>query len=147
VEIVSDRRYAFAVDPSMLWSIIKGVDDYPGWWPWLRRFEARGLEVGDVWTCTVRPPLPYTLTFAITIDEVVERERVAATVDGDITGVAQLEITETDDGCCARLESRLAPASWFLQGLASVARPAVRRGHDWVLDTGARQLREHLSDR
>lgn len=147
MEIASDRLYDFPVDPPALWSMIKGVDDYPRWWPWLRRFDARGLEAGELWTCTVQPPLPYTLTFTIAIDEVVEHERVVAKIGGEISGAAQLEIVETADGCRARLTSQLAPANRFLQAVAVFARPVVRLGHDWVLDTGARQFRAQFNDR
>jgi hypothetical protein len=144
VQIASDRRYPFAVDPSTFWSMIKAVDEYPSWWPWLRRFDARGLESGDVWTCTVQPPLPYVLSFSITIDEVVPYELVTAQVSGEISGGAQLAIAETAAGCEVRLTSQLAPANRFLQTVALVARPVVRMGHDWVLDTGARQFRNQL---
>ena len=146
MEIASDRLYDFGVDASTLWSMIKAVDDYPRWWPWLRRFDARGLEAGELWTCTVQPPLPYTLTFTISIDEVIEHELVTARVGGEIRGAAQLEIAETEDGCRARLTSQLAPANRLLQAVAVFARPVVRIGHDWVLDTGARQFREQIND-
>ena len=129
----------------MLWASIAQVDRFPTWWPWLRRFEAQGMVVGDVWRCTVQPPLPYSLSFDITIDH-VEPERVAARVSGDITGNAELTITpDGDDACHARLVSRLAPANRFLQTVALVARPVVSLGHDWVLDTGARQFRRRLA--
>jgi hypothetical protein len=93
----------------------------------------------------VQPPLPYSLTFDITIDEVVPHERVTASITGEIVGTAELRLApDGDGGCTARLRSRLAPASRFLQGVALVARPVVTLGHDWVLDTGARQFRQHL---
>lgn len=128
----------------MLWAEIEDVRQFRIWWPWLHRFDAQGMEAGDVWQCTVQPPLPYTLSFAITIDEVQAAERVTATVSGEITGAAQLTIVPEPDGCTARLTSQLAPASRFLQAIALVARPVVSVGHDWVLDTGARQFRRHL---
>jgi uncharacterized protein YndB with AHSA1/START domain len=146
MRIASDRSYRFAVEPAELWEKIQGVDDFPAWWPWLRRFDASGMTTGDVWRCTVQPPLPYALSFTIAIDEVVPHERVAATIGGEITGSAQLHIAADDDGgCTARLTSQLAPASRFLQAIALVARPVVSMGHDWVLDTGAKQFRQQLT--
>ena len=146
MRIASDRSYRFTVDAPELWAAIEKVDNFPSWWPWLRRFDAQGLEPGDAWQCTVQPPLPYSLSFGITIDEVVPGERVTATVSGEISGAAQLTLSPNDDGgCTARLTSQLAPASRFLQAIALVARPVVTLGHDWVLDTGARQFRQHLA--
>ena len=47
VHVRSDRRHRFAVEPDQLWAAMARVDDYPGWWPWLRSFEAAGLQAGD----------------------------------------------------------------------------------------------------
>ena len=44
--VVSDRRYTFAVDPEQFWTLIADVDSYREWWPWLRSFDARGLDPG-----------------------------------------------------------------------------------------------------
>jgi uncharacterized protein YndB with AHSA1/START domain len=140
VEIGSDRRWGFDVGPAKLWEAIAAVEDYRRWWPWLRRFEAEGLVAGDVWSCVVQPPLPYTLRFKIAIDEVEPERLVTATVTGDVVGQARLEIDERDDGCEARLLSTLAPGSGALRLVAMLARPIARYGHDWVLDNGAYQF-------
>jgi hypothetical protein len=144
VHIASDRAYGFDVAPAVLWAEIAEVGRFPTWWPWLRRFDAVGLEPGDRWRCTVQPPLPYSLSFAIAIEEVEPHARVTASVSGEITGTAELTIEAAEEGCTARLRSRLAPSSRFLQAVALVARPVVSLGHDWVLDTGARQFRQQL---
>jgi uncharacterized protein YndB with AHSA1/START domain len=141
VLVRSDRRYRFAVPPRELWAVATAVDHYRAWWPWLRRFEADGFETGAVWRCVVQPPLPYTLTFEISLDEVFAPSRVRATIRGDIEGVAELEVRPVGTGSEARLVSQLAPANAMLRTAARLARPAVRFGHDWVLDVGARQFR------
>ena len=51
-----------------------------------------------------------------------------------------LELLEVDGGCDVRLVSSLAPRNRVLKAVAKVARPMVRYGHDWVLNTGARQF-------
>jgi uncharacterized protein YndB with AHSA1/START domain len=145
MHIASDRSYRFAASPEDLWERIAAVEDFPTWWPWLRQFDGRALVAGDEWRCTVQPPLPYALSFTITIGEVEPAQRVAAEVSGEIRGSAELTIAgDGEGGCTARLQSRLAPASRFLQAVAVVARPVVSLGHDWVLDTGARQFRQQL---
>lgn len=136
----SDRSYEFEVTTDALWSAIAETDDYPRWWPWLSDFDSNGLVAGDVWACTVRPPLPYRLRFAIHIDEVVPTTVVTARVSGDIEGTARLDITSHDHGCNVRLRSSLSPSGAAFGVFALFARPIVRRGHDWVLDTGARQF-------
>jgi hypothetical protein len=145
VHIASDRSYRFAAAPAQLWDRIAAVEDFPAWWPWLRRFDGQALTPGDLWRCTVQPPLPYSLSFTIAIGEVEPEARVTATISGEIHGTAELTIEpHGEGGCTARLRSQLAPQSRFLQGIAMVARPVVSLGHDWVLDTGARQFRQQL---
>lgn len=136
----SDRRYPFAVNADELWATIAEVDRYRAWWPWLRRLDAGGLAVGERWICVVQPPLPYAVRFTLTIEHVEQPYLVVARVTGDIGGTARLDIAEDGAGCVARLRSELSPSHRALQVVARVASPVVRFGHDWVLDTGARQF-------
>lgn len=145
MRITSDRRYHFAMAPDELWAAISSVEDYRRWWPWLRRLDAEALVVGDRWSATVQPPLPYSLQFAIDLVEVVPPSLVAATVSGDVVGTARLEVEPDGQGCRARLVSALSPGNRYLQAVAVMARPLVRYGHDWVLDTGARQFTRQVA--
>jgi hypothetical protein len=45
-----------------------------------------------------------------------------------------------NQGCTATLRSSLAPGNTILQQVSRFAAPLARFGHDWVLDTGARQF-------
>jgi len=140
VLVRSDRRYRFALPPDELWEVATSVDGYRSWWPWLRRFDGAAFAAGQVWACVVQPPLPYAVRFAIALDEVEAPALVRATITGDIEGSAALEVTAAPGGCEARLVSHLSPANSVLRAAARLARPVVRFGHDWVLDTGARQF-------
>jgi hypothetical protein len=83
--------------------------------------------------------------FRLTIDEVEDGRRVAATLDGDIEGTARLDLTAASAAVTeVRLRAALAPDRRALQLAAALARPVVRFGHDWVLDTGARQFARQL---
>jgi hypothetical protein len=144
VHVDSDRSYTFGVDVDELWAAIADVERYPRLWPWLKVFEARGLIAGDTWRCVVRPPLPYSVRFNIDLDEVVGPSHVTATIAGDITGTARLDLEPTADGSAIRLTSTLAPNGWVFATIATLMRPVVSRGHDWVLDTGAAQFAEGL---
>ena len=141
MEVRSDRRFRFPVDPPTLWVALTDVDAYRTWWPWLTRLEGGTFEAGEEWACTVQPPLPYTLRFALRLDAVEPPNRAEATITGDISGSARLTVEPDGDGSELRLESSLSPANAFLRGIARVASPVVRFGHDWVIDTGVRQFR------
>jgi len=140
VEVSSDRRFELSAEPAEVWTSISRVDQYRRWWPWLLRFEARGLVTGDAWRCVVQPPLPYAVRFTVELDEVVAPGHVTARIVGDVCGTARLDLVSTAGGCEARLRSTLTPTTRLLALAAVIAPPVVRFGHDWVLDAGLRQF-------
>lgn len=140
MRVRADRTFPFEEPAPVVWDAIGRVEAYRDWWPWLRHFDAEGLVAGDRWECAVRPPVPYTLRFAITLDAVEEHRRIEATVTGDLRGEAAVALTPTDDGCEVRLTSSLAPAGQPLRAVMLLTPWLGRFGHDWVLDAGLRQF-------
>jgi hypothetical protein len=146
--ITTLHRYELPLEPETVWSLIKGVDHFPSWWPWLRQFDAGGLAVGDEWRCTVQPPVPYLVRFRIVIEHVERPALVRARVLGDVVGDAMLTLEpvmqQVDGkeaaGCVALLHSSLAPGNPALAVVSRFAAPIARFGHDWVLDSAARQF-------
>ena len=61
-------------------------------------------------------------------------------MSGDIAGRARVDLAARDGGSTVRLTSTLAPSTRAFAVIAVLAKPIVRRSHDWVLDTGARQF-------
>ena len=141
VRIASDRRYDFDVSPEKFWEAASRTGLYRTWWPWLEGLEADQLAEGQIWTCCVQPPLPYSVAFSLELHDVCHGTRIRARVSGDIEGDASLDIHPAPTGCQVRLRSHLSPSSRWLKTTSLVARPLVRFGHNWVLDTGARQFR------
>ena len=143
VRVRSDRRYRFAVSPERLWERMTSVEEYRTWWPWLHGLEADAFVTGASWACVIQPPVPYALRFDLELLAVEAPTLAVARLEGDIVGDASLDVTEVGGGVQARLVSDLAPGNRMLRVVAGLARPVARFGHDWVLDTGARQFREH----
>jgi hypothetical protein len=123
-----------------LWAHLGDVRAYPSWWSWLRSFDATRLAAGERWQCTVQPPLPYRVRFDVHLDVVEPCERIEARVSGDIAGTASLVIVGHGNASAVRLRSDLAPDSTWLRVASGLFGPVVRHGHQWVLDTGARQF-------
>jgi hypothetical protein len=148
----TDRTYRYPFTVAELWDRLQRVDAYRTWWPWLRDFDGRAVAAGEVWSCTVQPPLPYSVRFTVAFDDVDEARRIDASIGGDIAGTATLhllpgEVDTADDTAAAsrlRLVADLAPQKRSMLALSAVARPLVTFGHHWVLDTGARQFAEGL---
>jgi hypothetical protein len=106
----------------------------------LRVFDATALAEGATWRCQVQPPMPYPVRFSVVIEQVEPVALVQATVIGDVVGNATLTLDDADIGCTATLHSSLAPGNTALRLVSRFAGPVARFGHDWVLDSGARQF-------
>ena len=91
----------------------------------------------------MQPPLPYSLRLSVTVDSVVPCTSVDATVGGDVSGPAALEVRSVDGGASseARLVWSLTIQRPLLVGLERIARPAMVGGHDLVVALGVRQFR------
>jgi uncharacterized protein YndB with AHSA1/START domain len=150
--IRSERRHHFDAAPDEVWTAMSRTGAYRSWWPWLRRLDDASFTVGSRWACEVQPPLPYTVRFTLLLDEIEPDRFVTATISGDIVGSAAVDLTPTITaagtgiGTELRLVAALAPDQAVLRTVARFARPVVRLGHDWVLDTGFRQFRRRALD-
>lgn len=142
MDIRSDRRFEFDLGRVSVWEAITCVDRYQEWWPWLHGFDGTTFAEGVRWQCVVKPPLPYTLHFDVIVVEVIDHDLVRARIEGDITGWAQLTAADRGDASEFRLTSLLRPKTRSLRVITRIARPVATFGHDWVLDTGARQFRK-----
>jgi uncharacterized protein YndB with AHSA1/START domain len=142
MEIASNHTVLLPAPRAAVWEALGGVSHYRTWWPWLRRFDATCLDEGDVWRCTIRPPLPYVLRCTVELTSVRAPELVVARLAGDIAGDARLELNEQPAGPAteARITSRLQARRRAARLLSRAAPPVARWGHDWVFTTAARQF-------
>jgi hypothetical protein len=138
--ITSANRFVIPMGRAQVWDVISNVDAYRSWWPWLRRFQASGLAEGERWHCEVQPPLPYIVRLQVHLVSVEAPTRIDADITGDVVGQATLTLMDEGEGCVAELSSTLAPRSPHLRWVARLASPIARFGHDWVLQSGARQF-------
>ena len=138
--ITTVHQYELPLARGEVWSLISDVSEYRTWWPWLRSFEGVALAPGEEWWWEVQPPVSYLVRFRVSIEHVEPAVLVRARVGGDVVGTATLTLSDTDTGCAATLDSSLAPGNRALRLVSRFAAPIARFGHDWVLDSGARQF-------
>jgi len=136
------RTWGLDLPPHRFWATIARTDDYSSWWPWLREFDADGLREGATWRAGIQSPLPYVLRVQLVLDEVVECERLAASVTGDIAGWATLDLAASGTGSAVDIEWDMRPRSRAMQAAAVLARPLLRWSHEWVLARGLDQFRQ-----
>jgi hypothetical protein len=135
------RTWELDVPPDRFWATISRTDDYKSWWPWLREFDAGGFCPGARWHAVIQSPLPYVLRVDLVLDEVVECERLAASVTGDLQGTAGLDLAPAGAGSAIDVEWDMRPRSRAMQMAAVLARPLLRWSHEWVLARGLDQFR------
>ena len=134
------REISFPFGADELWKRIAAVERFPNWWPWLRTFDGQHLRAGETWECTVQPPLPYTVSFTVTIDEIVVGQSIRAHVHGDIEGTAELHLSPASDGCQARLATDLTPHKPSLRALSLAGLSIARFAHNRLVDAGIHQF-------
>ena len=135
-----DRRFDFDASTDEVWAAFARPDRFPTWWPWLRQCDGDGLVPGTTTRCVVRAPLPYTLRFDVTVEDVVPGRLVAGLVTGDLVGPARLELRERPPGSTVRLVWSLEVQGRMLDALATVARPALTWAHDRIVERGRRDF-------
>lgn len=136
-----ERTWNLDVSPEQFWETISRTDEYRTWWPWLRRFDADGMDEGAGWAVEIQSPLPYVLRMQLVLDEVVPCKHLATSVSGDLVGWAVLDVAATSTGSAADIEWDLRPRSRALKVAALVAQPLLRWSHEWVLARGLDQFR------
>jgi hypothetical protein len=139
--------FDFPTRSEELWAAIERADRFEGWWTWLSDFHlvGNGLRKGSVLHGVVAPPLPYRMRLRIDLLECTRPSRIVAAVHGDLEGPAEMLLADQGaDG------SRVS-ASWTLEMMqrpmrmaARVAHPALRWGHDRVVEATVRGFRHHL---
>jgi len=139
--------FEFPLTPEQLWDTLADPGRYLGWWGWwLRDFglEGDGLVDGAVLRGVVVPPVPYQMRVQVRLDRCVRPQRIEATVDGDLRGPAQLELTATGAGTSASVAWQVEMMQRPMRVAARVAHPLLRWGHDRVVEVTVASFRRHL---
>lgn len=145
-EIRTRRTWLYEADPVRVWATLSTTSAYQAWWPWLRHFSGPGLASGATWRCTVRSPLPYSLTFDVHIVEATGPRLVEATLEGDLGGTARIKLEPTDAGTLLHLRSAIIAHRRSIATMTRLIPPLARWSHDWVLSTGAQQFGEAIAN-
>jgi uncharacterized protein YndB with AHSA1/START domain len=136
-----DRTFVFDRDPDAVWEVLSRPEDFPRWWPWLRRVDADGLIEGTTARCHIRAPIPWSLHLSMQVERVVPVQRIEVRAGGDLEGPASLELAEHPEGTAARLMWELEPRGRLRHASGLMARPILQWGQDWVVSNGVRQFR------
>ena len=136
-----DRRFEFRLPPDDLWSRLTRIEDFPRWWPWLRRIDGDGFVEGGITHIAVAAPVPWLLRLELLVTDLVVGESVGVDVAGDLRGDASLSVASTAGGSAVHMGWSVSPSSPPLRVATRMTYPLVVFGQNWVVSAGLRQFR------
>jgi hypothetical protein len=135
--------WLLGVGPRSVYEVLARFEDYPGWWPEVRRIRLVGEESCEV---TCRSALPYDLTFVL---RPTRRDPdvgvLEASMTGDLEGFSRWRISEHLSGSRLVFEEEVTAHKRLLRRLAPVARPAFRANHAIMMRHARSGLEAHLA--
>ncbi|MFN2518533.1 MAG: SRPBCC family protein [Jatrophihabitantaceae bacterium] len=136
-------EWRIEAEPDAVYATLADVATYPSWWPQVHA--ARQLD-GVSGELRCRSLLPYDLVFVIRREvEDPERRILRATLDGDLAGSSQWEVTADRSGALAVFVEDVVVRKALIRLAGAMGRPALRFNHDRMMRAGERGLRRHLS--
>jgi hypothetical protein len=131
--------------PDAVYTTLANVAAYPSWWPQVHAATQFDDFSGEL---RCRSLLPYDLVFVIRREiEDADRRILRATLDGDLAGTSQWEITPDGTGTLAVFDEDVVVRKTLIRLVGQIARPALRYNHDRMMRGGERGVRQHLSRR
>jgi carbon monoxide dehydrogenase subunit G len=126
----------------VVWSVLEDVKYFDRSSPWLENLiiEAPGLRDGSVLQGTITTPLPYRIRLTINFEQCVPPCLIVATVHGDLAGEARLSLIADGQRTRAELRWTIEMMQRPMRAVARLAHPALRRGHDTVVQAAIRAL-------
>jgi uncharacterized protein YndB with AHSA1/START domain len=135
-------EWSLPAPPHEVYTVLAAVEDYPTWWPQVRRARRLDARSGEL---TCRSLLPYDLVFVMhqeleDPDSLVLRARMS----GDLNGTSQWTITADGEGSRAVFDEDVSVGSGLLHAAGRLFRPALKFNHDLMMRAGEKGLRAHL---
>jgi len=138
--------------PETVWQALTEVDDWPQWWPYVRRVELlrRGREsdgVGALRRLTWGSRLPYGFTLDVECVESDAPRRLRGRSSGALEGEGLWELWPDGVGTVVRYTWRLDLKTAWMRLAAPLMAPLFRWNHEGVMRGGGRGLASWLPSR
>lgn len=137
------KTFLFPLPPADLWAIMERFDLFESWWSWLADLQADqpGLTGGNVLHAVIAPPALHPMHVDARLQRCEKPRLIEAVIEGDLSGPAVLQLSETAHGTCVDVTWSLAMQSPPLRVAARVAYPLMRTGHDHLIDLAVSRFR------
>lgn len=138
--------------PALVYRALERAEDYPRWWPQVRRFEsAAGAAAptgGGTGTAVIRSALPYELR--VTATELLRDPAggvLEVALSGDVEGWARWTVRPRGTRTRALYEQEVEVRRPLMRCLAVPGRPLLRLNHTLMMRAGQRALAARLAAR
>lgn len=145
---MTSREYTFrstwrlAADPRDVYAALAALDEYPAWWPQVRRAERLGR---DACALTIRAFLPLALRMVARAERRDPDDLVLeAQLTGDLVGRTRWSIVAHAGGAEAHFTEHV-ELNHPLAGRLAIARPALVANHALMMRRGEAGLRARLA--
>ncbi|MFJ3924351.1 SRPBCC family protein [Streptomyces sp. NPDC090022] len=131
--------------PALVYAVLEQGEDYPRWWPQVRRVEPLDGRTG---TALLRSFLPYDLR--VTATELLRdpaRGVLEAALRGDLDGWARWTVRPRAGGTRALYEQEVVVRKPLMRRFAVPGRPVFRLNHALMMRSGRRGLTAYLARR
>lgn len=132
-----------------VWQCIERVQDWPRWWPSVRRVETlvpgRADGVGAIRRLSWRTALPYDLTFDVEVTRVVPQAVIEGRASGELEGAGTWILAEADGVTTATYDWRVDLGKRWMRALAPLLRPVFAWNHGIVMRRGEIGLKRLLA--
>lgn len=136
-------RYHFVTEFSVtagreqVWEALRDPTDWPSWWRWLKRVEPLAVGgpdgLGDRYRYSFGTALPYTLSFAMTV-QAVDRPRIlVGEATGELEGSGHWLLEDVAGGTDVTYVWLVETTKRWMNLLAPIGRPAFSWNHDVLM--------------
>jgi hypothetical protein len=145
-DLVTQWRLAAPLD--RVWKLVVEVEEWPSWWPAVKRVEL--IEPGDadgigaVRRLTWGTALPYSLTFDVRTVRVEPQRIVEGRAFGELDGTGLWTLSRDGSITVARYDWRVELTKPWMRTLAALLCPAFAWNHHKVMGWGEAGARKRL---
>jgi uncharacterized protein YndB with AHSA1/START domain len=146
-DLVTD--WVFEVPPERVWTILRAVEDWPSWWPSVRKVEpvsaGDGDGVGAIYRLTWQTALPYSLVLATEVTAIDPMRRIEVRAQDDVEGTGTWMLRHEAGTTFVRYVWRVGVTrAWMRVGLP-LLRPAFAWNPGKVMEAGRLGLQQRIA--
>lgn len=140
--------WQFEAPLEQVWRIIKKMDAWPEWWPYVKEVELLQSgdedDLGSIRRITWSTALPYSLTFDSELIALEKYRRMEGRAFGELEGKGIWIFKQDGPTTLVQYDWIVQTTKWWMNALSPIARPLFAWNHDKVMAGGYHGLTRRL---